>query len=122
MADVPPSGLGPLLTPDGLTALALGIGGSFVTAFQEKVRGWGVLVSNIGAAMVTAAVLPIAVKQGYTWNDWLAATCVLTGATSSGVFALIFMIQRRVLAQGDAIADGLIARALAFLGIKGGDK
>lgn len=122
MADVPPPGLGPLFTPDALTAITLGVGGSFVTAFQEKVRGWGVLVSNIGAAMVTAAVLPIALKQGYTWSDWLALICVVTGATSSGVFALIFMIQRRVLAQGDAIADGLIARALAFLGIKGGDK
>lgn len=122
MADVPPPGLGSLLTPDGITGIALGVGGSLVTAFQEKVRGWGVLVSNIGAAMVTAAVLPIAIKQGYTWNDWLAGICVLTGATSSGAFALIFMIQRRVLAQGDTIADGLIARVLALLDIKGGDK
>ena len=122
MADVPPPGLGPLLTPDGITGIALGVGGSLVTAFQEKVRGWGVLVSNVGAAMVTAVVLPVAIKQGYGWGDWLGAICVVTGATSSGFFALILMIQRRILAQGDAVADGVIARIMAALGLKGGDK
>lgn len=96
-------------SPDGVAALALSMGGSLVVALSERVSGWSVLATSIGAAVLTGAVAPVAIHRGYTWSDWLGVIYVLCGLFSGTVFGLAVIVKQRWLARGNEAADGLWA-------------
>lgn len=112
MSDAPPPGLGPLLTPDGITGISLAVMASFVSALQANVRGWGVLTNAVAASVLTAVVVPPAVKNGYTWADYLGLICLTCGICATAVFMIIALVGKRALERGDKIADGLLDRVV----------
>lgn len=112
MSDAPPPGLGPLLTPDGMTGIGLAVAASFVSALQANVKGWGVLTNGVAAAVLTAVVVPPAVKNGYGWGDYLGLICLMCGALATVVFMLIAVVGRRALERGDKIADDVLDRVV----------
>jgi hypothetical protein len=90
--------------------IALGVGASFVAAMKQEVRGWGILVSNIGAAIITTVTIPIAQSYGATWSNWLSAACVVSGICSGGVFLFFIKVSDAVAKRGGEAGDSLFAR------------
>lgn len=95
-----------LLGPDGVTAVGIGVSSSMVAGLLERVPGWTLFVTSVGAALLTGVVLPVAINRGYGWGDWLGAVCVLCGLFAGLLFGLANMIKRRWLSRGDEMADG----------------
>lgn len=96
-----------LMSPDGITALGVAMMSSMVAGFLEKVPGWTLFATSMGAALLTGVVLPVALARGYTWGDWLGAICVLCGLFAGLFFALVNLMKRRWLERGNEIADGV---------------
>jgi predicted benzoate:H+ symporter BenE len=96
-----------LISPDGATGMGLGVVSSLVAGILDKTGGWTILVTAIGAALLTGIVMPVAIGRGYTWNDWLGIICILTGLFAGALFAFANSIKRRWLSRGDEAADGL---------------
>lgn len=110
MNDTPPPGLGPLLTPDGLTGIAVAVLSSFVVIIQQSVKGWAVIAAALAAAVLTAVVVPIAVNNGYTWGDYLGLIVLMCGALAATIFLIIAIIGRRALERAPKFADGVLDR------------
>lgn len=98
------------MTPDAMFGIALGVGASFVSAMRQEIRGWGVLVSNIGAAIVTSVSMPIAIDHGLLWSNWLGAVCVISGICSGGVFLFFIKLSDAIANRGGEAGDSLFAR------------
>lgn len=98
------------MTPDAMFGIALGVGASFVAAMRQEIRGWGVLVSNIGAAIVTSVSMPIALDHGLGWSNWLGAVCVISGICSGGVFLFFIKLSDAIANRGGEAGDSLFAR------------
>ncbi len=96
-----------LLSPDGITAVGIGVTSSMVAGLLENVPGWTLFATSVGAALLTGVMLPVAIAKGYTWGDWLGVACVLCGLFAGLFFALANLLKRRWLARGDEAADGL---------------
>ncbi len=96
-----------LISPDGATAVGLAVVSSLVASVLDKMGGWTIFVTSIGAAVLTGVVLPVAIARGYTWHDWLGIICILTGLFAGVLFALFNIMKRRWLSRGDEAADGL---------------
>lgn len=103
-------GVSQLLTPDNITGILIGTGASLVAALQARVKGWGILVSNAAAALLTAAVIPVAQSRGYTYGDWLLLICVLSGIFSGTAFLLVARVANRLLERSNEVADKVIDR------------
>ena len=112
MSDPSPPGLGPLLTVDGMTGMVVAIISSFVAGMQAGFKGIAILTTSIAAAVLSAVVVPPAIKNGYGWGDWLGLIVVMCGALAGVAFMLIATLGRRLLARGDTIADVAIDRVL----------
>lgn len=97
-------------SPDAMFGVALGVGASFVAAMKQNVRGFGVLISNIGAAIVTSVALPIAQSYGLGWSNWLGAVCVISGICSGGVFLFFMKLSESIANRGGEAGDSLFAR------------
>lgn len=111
---MPDENLG-LLTPDTASGIALGVAASMVTALQENVKGWHMLISNAAAALVTGVAMPIAIKHGFTWGDWLGIICLGCGVTAGGMFMFLRAVRDRFISRAAEAGDGLFTRTFAFL-------
>ncbi len=96
-----------LLSPDGITGMSVGVISSMVAGLLDKMPGVTLFVTSVAAALLTGVVLPIAIRVGYTWGDWLGVICVLCGLSAGLFFTLANIVKRRWLARGDEAADGL---------------
>lgn len=117
----PPNGLGPLLTPDGVTGIIVAVCASLVAAFNEQVRGWAIVMSGLSAAIVTAVAMPIAIHRGFTWSDYLGIVPLVCGVMASSLFVIALVIRRKLQERSDEVANGVVGWLLdKFLPRKGG--
>lgn len=111
MNDAPPPGIASLFTPDAIGGMGLAVMSSLIVGLQASVKGYALLVTALSAIVVTAVVLPLATRNGYTWGDWLGVVCGLSGAFAGTIFLLLAIVSRRALARGDSLADKALDRA-----------
>lgn len=97
-----------LFSPDGVTAMTLAAVSSLMAGLLDGMGGAKLFATTIGASVVSAVVMPIAVSRGYTWHDWLGVVCVLCGLFAGVLFGLANVVKRRwIERRGDEVADGL---------------
>lgn len=97
-----------IFSPDGVTAMTLGAVSSLAAGLLDGMGGAKLFAATIGAALLSAVAVPIAIERGYSWHDWLGVVCILCGLFAGVLFGLANVVKHRwIEKRGDEVADGL---------------
>lgn len=111
-----------LFSPDGATAITLASLSSLVAGLLDGMSGIKLFATTIGAAVLSAVVVPVALQRGYSWADWIGPICVLCGLFAGILFGLANIVKRQWLTKhGDEVADGLWSMTVGRFFKKRGD-